>query len=314
MLIVTPNPALDRTILVSSFRPGEIHRTLSVMVVAGGKGLNAARAVRNLGGNPICMGFVGGKAGRFFATLARQEGFDGSWTSMSGETRTCYIILDKSGTEPTVINEPGYMADEECWQALEIDILATLSLRDVPAGSYVCFNGSLPSGSPPSVFARLIHSVKNAGHLVWVDTSGEPLAAALEAAPAGIKVNLSEAGAVLGRSGVSSADALDLADAILKRGILSVVLTLGAEGAILANEGGIWRATTPPLNAVTNVGSGDSFFGAFILALEQHKSHPDALCDGVAAGAANTLSPGGGNFSREQFEQIRAHVKCDRLR
>ena len=314
MIFITPNPAIDRIIIVPGIRVGEVHRSSNSMVVAGGKGLNAARAVRSLGGISICMGFIGGNSGRFVARLAQEEGLECAWTSTRMQTRTCYHIIDETSGETTVVNEYGPVVKEECWDLLETDILATLSLRGIETDGYICFCGSLPPGDTLSRFGGLIRTLGEAGHNVWVDTSGEALRVALDSAPAGIKVNAAEAGAALGRYSGTMEEVLAMTESIRSRGIPSVILTMGKNGAILANEQGTWQAAPPEVRAGSASGSGDAFFGAFILALEQNKSQPDALCDGVAAGAANTLAPGGGRFARATFDALRANVALYRIR
>ncbi len=113
LLCITPNPALDRTLTVSNFRAGEIFRTSDVLMVAGGKGLNVARAARILGADPLCLSPLGGHTGRLVAELAEREGMSGAWTWYDGETRTCTIIVDEAGA--TLINETGRAMPAEVW-------------------------------------------------------------------------------------------------------------------------------------------------------------------------------------------------------
>src|ERR671925_314215 len=63
ILCITPNPAIDRTLLLPHLTLGNVHRAENIMVAAGGKGLNVARTIRILGGAPLCMGFAGGHSG-----------------------------------------------------------------------------------------------------------------------------------------------------------------------------------------------------------------------------------------------------------
>ena len=54
ILCLTPNPAIDRSLYVDELKIGEVHRAKKTLAVAGGKGINVARAIRTLGGNPLC--------------------------------------------------------------------------------------------------------------------------------------------------------------------------------------------------------------------------------------------------------------------
>ncbi len=299
LICITPNPAIDRTLIIPSLRARMVQRSLETLVTAGGKGLNAARVMRTLGGDPLCMGLPGGHSGHQLAGLVAQEGLRTAWTWCDGETRTCVILVEKSGTEPTVINEPGPQVTLQDWEHLQADVL-----ENVHAGDFVCFSGSLPPGSPPDSFKRLIQTLTRAGAQVWVDTSGAALKTALDAAPAGIKINKMEASAGLGRPLPTMEATARAAKQIRARGIASVVLTFGKEGALLADANGLWLARPPAVQALSPVGSGDSLLGALVLALEQGLAADEALRWGVAAGAANTLTPGSGLFNKTDFEQI----------
>ena len=64
ILCLNLNAAIDKTIVVSSFAINKIHRTKSVISLAGGKGCNVARALKTLGEEPVVSGLVGGFAGQ----------------------------------------------------------------------------------------------------------------------------------------------------------------------------------------------------------------------------------------------------------
>jgi 1-phosphofructokinase family hexose kinase len=313
MIFITPNPAIDRTLLVPNFTAGEVHRSASTIVVAGGKGLNAARAARRLGAEPVCMGFTGGQTGQHFEKLAQNEGLRVVWTPITGETRICIILVDESTGSPSVVNEPGPAVSVAEWGSLQKDIFSTLKAQPMQQGTQVCFSGSLPPGTPPGLFGETICSLSAAGYAVWVDTSGLALKTALASAPAGIKVNADEAAEVLGQPIHSVADAAAAARKIYQRRIQSVVLTLGKDGAVMVTKAGAWHATPSPIRAVSNVGSGDSFFGALVVALERGLPPVTALAWGVAAGAANAMSAGGASFAFETFQELLQRVAVEEV-
>jgi 1-phosphofructokinase family hexose kinase len=311
MIFITPNPAIDRTLLVAKFNAGEVHRSTGTIVAAGGKGMNAARATRRLGAEPVCMGFTGGQTGQHFEKLTQNEGFRTVWTPIAGETRTCVILVDQATGSPSVINEPGPAISAAEWDNLQSDIFSALKTQ--PTGARVCFSGSLPPGTPPELFGETIRSLSAAGYAVWVDTSGAALKTAIASVPAGIKVNTDEAAEVLGRPLGSVADAAAAAREIHQRGIPSVVLTIGKDGAVLSTDNRAWHAVPPAIKAVSNVGSGDSFFGALMIALERGLPPSTALAWGVAAGAANAMSAGGASFALETFEDVLQRVASENI-
>ncbi|NWG16776.1 MAG: hexose kinase [Chloroflexi bacterium] len=307
ILCVTPNPAIDRTLVVPGFKPGAVFRPTSQLAAPGGKGVNVARAVRVLGGAALCAGFVGGGTGRQLAELAEREGLGAVWTWIGAETRTCIIVADPDA-EATVINENGPTVTAEEWSRLEADIL-----RESAQASAVCFSGSLPQGQPPDVFAGLLQTLRGAGRAVWVDTSGAALAAALAVPGLHIKVNGDEAGAALGLA-VEDINSAALAAAQLRaRGAEIAALTLGGQGAVLAHETGCWHTQPPPVKVMSSVGSGDSFLAGLVQGFAAGLPPDEALRWGAAAGTANAMSVVGGRFSRQDFESVLAGTTVNRL-
>jgi 1-phosphofructokinase family hexose kinase len=303
ILCVTPNTAIDRTLIVPGFRAGEVLHAERALVVAGGKGLNVARSIRLLGTEARCAGFLGGHSGRLFAELVEHEGLRGAWTWIEHETRTCVIIVDPECGQATGVYEPGVTVSLEDWAHLQADVL-----RESTDASAVCFSGSLPSGVPPQAFADLIASLGAAGQRVWVDTSGAALQAALAAGPFGIKVNSSEAGAILGRDVRGVTAALEAADELRRAGPTLVALTLGASGAALVSETERWRVQPPPVRALSSVGSGDAFLAGLVTGFENGSDCSEALRWAVAAGTANALSAGGGQFTMADFNRLLSDV------
>lgn len=307
ILCVTPNPALDRTLVVPDFRLHDVSRATEVIAVAGGKGLNAARAIKQLGGDVTCAGVLGGHTGRLFAQLAEQEGLRCEWTWIDRETRFAIIIADGSGRDASLINEPGPHVTHDEWShfAQCVKTLAATS-------STVTFSGSVVKGPTPAQFSSVLAACVAQGAQVWADSSGEWLRAAAGVPGINLKVNGEEAAVLLGQSATSLQEAAPAADALRKRYHLQrVILTLGRRGAACASEQGVWLARPPAVNAVSSVGSGDCFLGALVLSLSQGCAIDDALSSAVAAGAANAMTIGGGQFELNNYHNAlnKTHVE-----
>jgi len=305
ILCITPNPAVDRTLILAQLIPGEVHRAEKVILAAGGKGLNVARAIRLLGGDPLCMGFLGGHSGHLLADLAQSEGLNSLWTWVDAETRAATILVSPPG-DATLINEPGMSVPSSTWKRLQQDVKHSLSSARI-----ACISGSLPPGSSAADLQGLLSILVDNGKQVWVDTSGEALKTALTHPNVSVKVNGNEVGEALG---IEVNDLGSARRALVKLGeydLTAAVITLGALGAVLATQEGRWQAQGPRVRVVSTVASGDVFLAGLVHALDVGRPWPEALGDAVAAGTANTLMPGGGQFKMEEFEQIRAQVKIE---
>lgn len=309
ILCVTLNPAVDRTLVVRDFAKGGVFRPQDRRAVAGGKGLNVARAVHTLGGKALNAGFLGGFSGQAVEAMAREEGLQAQWTWLGNrETRTCVILVDPDTKLTSVINEPGPQVNAADWTRLRDDLL-----RAADSVSYVAFCGSLPPGSPLELFAGLITDLIGAGKQVWVDTSGAPLEAISRVPGVAIKINDEEASALMKHPIHDISDAVDTARQLIEQTGQSVVLTLGKKGAVFVNDREAWHAVPPNVTIQSGVGSGDSFLAGLLAAFSSGEPASIALAHATAAGTANALSIGGGSFTKSEFEHILEQVQITQL-
>jgi len=305
IVCVTPNAALDRTLLVPDFAIGHISRIPKAIAVPGGKGLNVLRAVRILGGGALAMGLLGGYTGETVAAMVEADGYPAQWTFFAGETRACTIIA--AGGTSTVINESGQIAPAD-WKALADDIRRVAARDDVYA---VCLCGSLPDGSPPDAPANLVASIKGTGVQLWVDSSKTALRNAIAAKPYAIKVNRDEIAEALDVKLESRGDAVALARSLIAEGIQIVVISLGAAGALLIADGLAAQATPPAIQPVDPVASGDCLHAGLVTALAAGADLAEALRRGVAAGTVNALYAGGAQFAYAHFLEILSETRVE---
>jgi 1-phosphofructokinase family hexose kinase len=293
---VAPTPAVDRLHeLNGPVTVGEIHRPERVVAVAGGKGLNAARAAATLGGSVMATGIVAGRAGDWIEEQLAELGIESRLARAAGETRTCVSVLDRSSGAMTEIYERGAQIDAAAWESLEAILWAELERGDVAA---VALSGSLLPGAPPDGFARIARIALASSRTVPVlaDTYGPALPALLGERPAILKVNAVEAGDA---SGVSVGDARSAASAgrILRdAGAACVIVTIGLEGAVVVGADDPIQLIPPGLRGAYPVGSGDAFLGGLAIAFARGDSVVEAARLGLAAGIANAFVPGAGEL------------------
>jgi 1-phosphofructokinase len=79
---------------------------------------------------------------------------------------------------------------------------------------------------------------------------------------------------------------------LVARGVETVLVTLGARGAVLVTEGGAWHATAPPITVVSTVGAGDSSLFGYLLAALDGRAPEARLALAVAYGSAAAGLPG----------------------
>jgi fructose-1-phosphate kinase PfkB-like protein len=241
MLIAGPNLTIDRTLAIAELRPGEVLRFDRVVVTPGGKGLDVGRAARSLGHPAVIVSLLPGRTGEAAAALIADLGLDLHAVPCGGELRSTSIIQERDG-RTTVLNEPGPAIDADEWRDYERAIEQRLGGH----GVLIC-SGSVPPGSPPDAYGRLVALAQAAGVTSVVDASGATLLRALDAAPDLVTPNLAEAETALGlesggESVLSAADArpraLAAAEALVRQGARSAIVTADAEGAAVHASGG----------------------------------------------------------------------------
>jgi len=293
IVFVAANPSIDRLYEVDRLTIGAIHRPQAVAAVPGGKGLNAARAAARLGGRVAVVGIVAGRSGDWIREEIAARGIEASWATAAGQTRTCVSILDRSTGALTEVYEGGDPIGPATWQELEHLVRGELERGDVAA---VALSGSLPPGAPADGFGRIAAIAHEASVLVFADTYGAALAAVLPTRPELVKVNADEAATATGIAVTMDAQAAFAAQRLRDQGAAAVVVTLGADGAVVATASGTDHLVAPDMRGSYAVGSGDAFLGGMAVGLVRGDDVTAAARLGMAAGIANAMLPGAGEL------------------
>ncbi len=98
IVTVTLNTAIDRTLVVPNFQPGQRHRASVGFPSAGGKGINVARALKRLGAPVVCTGLAGGRTGTLLVEELTHEGILNDFVRIGAESRTSIAVLDPTPT------------------------------------------------------------------------------------------------------------------------------------------------------------------------------------------------------------------------
>ncbi len=328
ILTVTLNAAVDTTLMVGTLRVGESETVRDVLKLPGGKGNNVARTLHRLGIPVIASGLVGGPAASSITDGLAREGIPPHFMHITTYTRACTAIVELDHGRVTEVNEPGAPVAPEVAEQFQ-EHLGGLLHGDEDEVALLVLSGSLPPGLPDDYYARLVRQAREAGVPAVVDSKGKALETALAEAPLVVKPNKVEAETLLGHRIDDVDDALRAAWALRRRGPHVVTLTLGAQGAVLVTEKGVWLAQAPRQDAVDTVGSGDAFVGGLIGGLWDAVSSgavaslsaatmdaavlARALARAAACGAANALTLGAGMIEARDVARIERLVVVESL-
>jgi 1-phosphofructokinase family hexose kinase len=311
ILTVTLNAAIDRTVAVPSFRQGHRHRAVEASTVAGGKGINVARALKLLGRPVIATGLAGGPTGARLMESLAEESILTDFTWIAGESRTNLAVIDPTTGEQTEINERGPdVSNEELERFME-------KLLYLAHGARICvIAGSLPPSVPASFAARMVTDLKALGVETILDTEGEPLVAGLRAEPAAVTPNASEAEGAVGHEFNDRQDLLAAPGSLIELGASDAVITRsqGCVASLLdGEERRLYEVTAPSLEPVATVGSGDAFLAGFVASRFDGESAEDCLRRAVACGAESTQHFGAGTIDPTEVERLAPRVEVNAL-
>lgn len=306
---LTMNPAVDVCASVDRIVPIHKLRCGSARRDAGGGGINVARVVRRMGGNPTAIFPAGGPVGQLLRRLVDAENVAQAIVPISADTREDFTV-DETATGMQfrfVLPGPFLSQEEQC------ACLSAVASR-LTASSYLVASGSLPPGVSPEHYAHIAEIASSAGAKMFLDSSGTSLRAALGRGVYLIKPSLREFEELVGTKLPDERARLTAARNLVSGGKCSyVALSMGAEGAILVGAEIALGARAPRIEPVSTVGAGDSFLGAFAWAFAQHQSPRDALKLAVAAGSAALLSPGTDLCHRADIDRLARGIEVKEM-
>jgi 1-phosphofructokinase len=298
IVTLTPNPSVDRTLVVDRLAPGAVQRASSGWSEPSGKGVNVSLALRTHGFATRAVLPIGGPNGKRLAEMLDEAGIDHVNLPISGNIRTNVSLLEPDG-KVTKVNEPGPTLSAD-----EVEALLEATLKAASQAFWLVGSGSLPHGASPDLYARLVRRAHEAGLRVAIDSSGPPLLAALPAGLDLIKPNAHELAEAAGTPVTTVGEAVDAARHLQQRGARTVLASLGADGALLVEQHSVLHAEVIVENPQSAVGAGDALLSGF---LASGASGETALRTALAWAATALQQPGtllGADIDEDSFKLI----------
>lgn len=312
ILTITLNPALDMNTEAEKVIPDVKLRCTEPAVDPGGGGINVARAIKHMGGDASAIVAIGGHNGNRLLELLMEEGIPTMPIASPGETRASVVVNCKdTGVQYRFMLPGPPWKDEHVQKAIQ----ATASYA--PKDGLVIFSGSQPPGVPLDFAEHLSAAIDRAGAKMIVDTSGPALRRIVEdhrSPPFLLRADDEEAEGLAGRKLEKPADTAAFARGLVDQGVAqNIIFARGAEGSVLTTPEGSWMATAAKVEVVSKVGAGDSYVGAFTLALSRGNSIQEAARWGAAAACAAVTSPATELCKGEDVERLLPQCKLIEL-
>ena len=261
--VITFNPSIDRLYKLDKFEIGSVQRVDLVNPTAGGKGLNVAKVLKNLGEDVNCIGFLGGFNGEYIKSKLKDIGIENKFTPIQEETRICLNIMDSNNVSTEVLEKGPNISKEEI-NRFEKDLEEVLKDTHVLVAS-----GSLAKGLPIDYYFK-IGEICNQRNIKFIlDSSGESLRLGMNSSPYLIKPNIDELENLSGAKIKSIEDIISVAESMLSSGVKNICVSMGKDGMIFINKDYIYKVEIPKIEVINPVGSGDSSIAGFALGISK---------------------------------------------
>lgn len=304
----TPNPAVDKTLLVESLRYGEVNRVRDSHLDPGGKGINVSRMVHRLGRPTMAVSILGGHMGKLLRRGLRAEGVPCRMVWVLDDTRLNVILVDESTGRATKVWDRGPPVPENTAER----VLAVLDRVLVDAKVLVA-GGTMPPGLSEGFYRQVIDMARERGTKTILDADIDAFRDGLTGRPDLIKPNVEEAERLLGRKLPDRDAVIAGARDLLVCGTDAVVISMGAEGSILATHDDLVLCRPPRVDVRSTVGSGDSLVAGLAIALAEGRPLREGLQLGTAAGAATAATVGTALGDRHEIHRLLPEVVIEDL-
>lgn len=309
IITVTMNPAIDKTVDLEHLEHGGLNRVKNVIVDAGGKGINVSKAIKELGGETIATGFVGGSGGVLIKKVLMEQGIQSDFIEIKNEIRTNLKVVELDGYV-TEFNEPGPIVTEE-----ELELLTTKLLHYANKDALFVLAGSIPNGISKNVYKVFIEKLKENGAKVFLDADGELFINSLEASPDIIKPNRHELEEYFHKDyRVDEEELVTMGQKLLEKGISMVAISLGQMGALFITKDEVLRCPGLKVEAHSTVGAGDAMVAALSYGLNQGLKLEACAKLGVATSAGAVTTKGTKPPKRELVEELLQKVEVISLK
>ena len=309
ILTVTLNAAVDRTLVVPSLTLGHRHRSSEGVALAGGKGINVARALRALDAPVLATGLVGGRNGDTIRDGLSEAAIPFDFVEIKSPSRTSTAIVDPTTGTQTEINEHGPSVSPE--EAHEFQRRLEFLMEYATA---VVFAGSLPANLDESFLASALRVAREEGLYTVVDAPPTVLKAALKAEPSLVSANQHEAESAVGFDFIEEEDFLRGLGRLVELGAERACVTSPSGYSYLAVENAVFSAHAPKVEALSTIGSGDAYLAGLLAGLLHRKLPPiEAVRLAAGCAAANVETLGAGVFDARRAEELAEEVRVEAM-
>lgn len=307
IITLTLSPAYDTHCSVDCFKP--YHENIAAIdcIEAGGKGVNLSRALTFNNIDNLALIVVGNENGEVFTRRLQADGLNFKTITTQGRIRENITLHSNDGKDETRICFNGFCLNE--------DILTKISdgIGAVDENTIITMTGSVPKGITVRTICDFLTPFKEKGAKIVIDSRSFAFDDLAYFKPWLCKPNVDEAALYTGITVNGISDGVKVATMMHDAGIENLLLSLGKDGAVLANSEGVFHANAPSINALSTIGAGDSMIAGFIAAFSKGLSTKDCLKQAVSYGSAACLEQGTRPPDPTNVEILRNQITVTKL-
>lgn len=304
IITITFAPSIDKSASVSAILSEKKMRCSALISEPGGGGINVARVINRLGGDVKAIFPSGGYLGMFLNHLLENDNVPFVSIQSKNETRENYVILDQATNKQYRFGMPSIeLFENELKSILQV-------IEKQEKVDFIVASGSLPPGIPLNIYAQLSKIATKKKAKLIVDTSGEALKNALNEDVYLLKPNLEELGILLDKKDLEFEDIEVLAKELIhKRNCQIIVVSLGANGAMLITKDETYSIQPPKVKVKSTVGAGDSMVAGIVFGLSNNLNLKECLQYGIACGTATTMNSGSALCQIKEVKRLLKIIK-----
>lgn len=274
---LTLNPSIDYVMNIDTFIDGSTLRSHDEKKFAGGKGIMVSKLLKNLGEDPVNLGFLGGYTGEFIKDCLRDLEIKEDFTKISDDSRINVKL--KYGKE-TEINAGGpEISNKEAKNLLD-------KIDNIDKDSILVISGSIPK-SLDKDFYKDILDIINCDFTI--DIAGKELLDYLKYKPLLVKPNIDELSEIFDIE-INMDNIFSYARKLQQLGAKNVIVSMGKDGSIFLDEANQFIAKPVSGKLINSVGAGDSMVAGFVYGLKSGLTKKEAYSLAVACGSATAFS------------------------
>lgn len=307
IITLTLSPAYDTHCSVDCFKP--YHENIAAIdcIEAGGKGVNLSRALTFNNIDNLALIVVGNENGEVFTRRLQSDGLNFKTITTQGRIRENITLHSNNGKEETRICFNGFSLNEDILTKITDD------MGTVDENTIITMTGSIPKGITVRMVCDFLTPFKEKGSKIVIDSRSFTFADLAYFKPWLCKPNVDEAALYTGIPVNGVNDGVKAATKMRAVGIENLLLSLGKDGAVLANAEGVFHASAPRIKALSTIGAGDSMIAGFIGAFANGLSTKDCLKQAVSFGCAACLEQGTRPPNPKNVEILKNQITIEKL-